>query len=281
MAAAAQKLNDVSDAPALDAERLLLHVLGEAESSVLYAHGEKELSAQQAERLEALIARRATGEPLAYILGEWEFYGRPFFVTPDVLIPRPETENLVEAALSYLSRSSPKLGEGPLPFVIADIGTGSGCVAITLVLELSTHYSLPTTNWHIIATDISPAALAVAQKNAERHGVVDSIEFIQEDMLAFLDTPTPSRSPSDRGRKAKIDLIVSNPPYIPTAELDSPAPRGVQGKLETAGLKFEPRIALDGGIDGQKFVEQIKNAGIPALVETTDGVIVSYHLRKK
>jgi len=248
------QLDGISDAPTLDAERLLLHVLKQSESAWLHAHADETLSSATEAELRALAARRAAGEPLGYILGTWEFYGRPFFVTSDVLIPRPETENLIEAAIRYLKNVNQSA------VTVADIGTGSGCVAITLLLELpAPHYKLK-----VIATDISPAALAMAQKNAERHGVADKIEFLEGDMLKPL-----------AGRK--VDLIVSNPPYVSTQELDLPhSAKAPRGKIETRGLDFEPRIALDGGPDGQKYVEQIKNAGIPALVESTNGTILSF-----
>ncbi len=251
------KLSEASDAPTLDAERLLLHILGRSESAWLYAHGDQTLTSAQEKMLTELVERRLTGEPLAYILGEWEFYGRSFLVTPDVLIPRPETENLVEAALQYIEKiKRPEV-------TIADIGTGSGCIAITLACELESRNS----TFKILATDISPAALAVARKNADRYGVTHHIEFLEGDMLQPI---------ADR----QVDLVVSNPPYVPSQELDQShfALRASRDKIETRGLDFEPRIALDGGPDGQKFVEQIKNAGIPAFVEGTKSYIDSANL---
>lgn len=251
-------LNQTSDAAHLDAERLLLQVLGRGESAWLYARYDQQLPVEAEQRFRELTLERATGKPLAYILGEWEFWGRPFFVTPDVLVPRPETEGLVEAALAYVA-SQLSVVSGPL--VIADIGTGSGCIAVTLACELA--------NFQFIATDISPAALAVARTNAKRHGVADQIEFLEGDMLSPV---------SDR----KIDLIVSNPPYIPSNELSSPKlgeGRGVRYK-ETVGLTFEPRVALDGGQDGQYFINQLKNAGVPALVEGTNGEIITWQAHR-
>jgi len=168
-----QKLSGSSDAPHLDAERLLLHVIGRSESAWLYAHKDVTLSSSTEKQFAALLERRHTGEPLAYLLGEWEFLGRPFWVTPDVLIPRPETENLVEAALRYIETLHQQ------QIIIADIGTGSGCIAVTLACELA--------KVKCIATDISPTALAVARKNAERHGVADRIEFVEGDMLQPFD----------------------------------------------------------------------------------------------
>lgn len=241
LALAVTRLASASDAAQLDADRLLLHVLNKKESSWLTAHGEEELTPEQQEEFERLANERATGKPLAYILGEWEFYGRMFYVTPDVLVPRPETENLIEEALKYVTPG----------MTVADIGTGSGVIAVTLALE---------TRANILATDISPAALRVATKNAQRHGVEKQIEFIQEDMTISLG-------------KRKIDLIVSNPPYLPAEAL---AKAGYS--TDTLGLNFEPRIALDGGKDGQDFIRKIQASGIPALVETTGGGIKKLNL---
>ena len=266
------RLGQVSDAPALDAAWLLLHVLGTREASWLTAHADVVLTSAQIQNLETLTQRRAAGEPLAYILGEWEFYGRPFLVTPDVLIPRPATEALVDATLRYLrSPSILRNIEGRSdPLVVADVGTGSGCIAITLALELQTPSFSPLVRGRtkqappltkgrpggviagsgvkIIATDISPAAIAVAKRNAERHGVLEKIEFMQGDMLAPL-----------LGRQ--VDLIVSNPPYVPTQAL---AQAGCTP--ETRGLTFEPKVALDGGSDGQEYVRQLAPQSLRGLV---------------
>lgn len=240
-------LSKVSDTAVLDAERLLLAVLGHDETSSLYAYKHQELSEEQQQEFESLVQKRATGKPLAYILGEWEFYGRPFYVTPDVLVPRPSTEDLIEAALPYIDAWR---GRHPgEQMTIADIGTGSGIIAITLALE---------TQAKIIATDISPAALNVAKKNAQRHGVAERIEFLQGDLTAPL---------ADR----KIDLLVTNPPYVPSLELDqSPT-------VETRALTFEPRLALDGGPDGKVFIQRIAVSGIPAWVETRNGTVCQFN----
>lgn len=234
----AERLVVVSDAPELEAGWLLEETTNP-------------------EQLERLVAERATGKPLAYVLGHWDFYGRTFAVTPDVLIPRPTTELLVEEALKILKKKSKALAR---PLVLVDIGTGSGCVAITLLLEGS--------GWikKFYVTDISPAALVLAKKNAAQYGVLDKIEFLEGNLLEPFDFAQG---------KPKIDLIVSNPPYVPTAELErslaSPTP-------DTLGLRFEPRIALDGGQDGQKFIEQIKTTGIPAVLEITGGIIRTFSL---
>lgn len=239
-------LYSYSDAPDLDAQRIILAALGEREPAYLIAHSDMTPDASQLQETSRMQNLRIQGMPLAYILREADFYGRTFVVTPDVLIPRPDTENLVAKALSVIPDLQAKLGR---PLVIADVCTGSGCIAITLALEIPEH--------RYIASDISPAALAVAKQNAEQHGVTDRIEFIEGDMLSPL-------------QGIAADLIVSNPPYVPTSELSKAG-----NSQETRGLLFEPRIALDGGVDGQAFVDKIKESNIPAIIETTGGGIVT------
>src|SRR2546430_10043781 len=190
------KLRD-ADVPSftLAAELLLLHVLGR-DRTWIYAHPEEEIAVTDAERYFELIARRAAGEPTQHLTGKQEFWGLEFEVTPDVLIPRPETEHVIEVALDRLAvrelrsgRKQTLTGEG---LQIADIGTGSGCIAVALAKEL------PAAS--IYATDISPAALAVACGNAARHKVADRVRFLEGDLLG--DVPP------------LLDLVVSNPPYI-------------------------------------------------------------------
>jgi release factor glutamine methyltransferase len=163
----------------LAAELLLLHVLGR-NRTWLYAHPEEFLSETEAQRFFDQIARRAAGEPTQYLTGKQEFWGLEFEVTPDVLIPRPETEHVVEVALDRLALSEIRAGRPQKSqgagLQIADIGTGSGCIAITLAKEL------PQANF--LATDISPAALAVAKRNATRHAVADRIEFNEANLLS-------------------------------------------------------------------------------------------------
>ncbi len=272
-----KNLQNHSDAPDLDAQRIILHALGQREASYLFSHADQILNEKQMALITAMTEKRQTGMPLAYILGEADFYGRTFIVNQDVLIPRPDTEALIEKVLEYIKNNFSDKKE----ITIADICTGSGVIAITLALELPEAI--------LIATDISSTALAVAKRNAERHGVANHIEFIEGDMLS----PIKNRH---------VDLIVSNPPYIPSAELTSLFPSPYQGEgedevsdnapnqpspppspqlgrggtlpLEIRGLLFEPRIALDGGADGQDFVKQIQQSGIPAIVETTGGIII-------
>jgi release factor glutamine methyltransferase len=242
---AGNRLRNSSDAPDLDAQRLLLHVLKQTESSWLLTHSERVLSSQQETAFQGLIERRAGGEPLAYLLGWQEFYGRRFEVTPDVLIPRPSTEALVEQSVDVIKKMASELGR---PLTIADIGTGSGCIAITLALEAAEAIK------DLYATDISSAALATARQNAIKHAVSDRIEFRQGNLLEPL-------------KNVQIDLIVSNPPYIPSNELQQPpAPT-------TAGLRFEPSIALDGGPDGTHFLKKLRYSGIPAVLEGVNGQI--------
>src|SRR6266446_2991912 len=179
----------------LAAELLLMHALGR-DRTWLYAHPEEQVSSADAQHFFALVARRANGEPTQHLTGKQEFWGVEFEVTPDVLIPRPETEHLIEVTLDRLAvrqlRAGRKLtlsGEG---LQIADIGTGSGCIAISLAKEL------PTAT--IYATDISSAALAVAQRNAMCHNVADRVRFLEGNLLDMVAT--------------QLDLIASNPPYI-------------------------------------------------------------------
>jgi len=231
----------------LAAELLLLHVLAR-DRTWLYAHPEEQVSSADAQRYFALIARRANGEPTQHLTGKQEFWSLEFEVTPDVLIPRPETEHVIEVALDRLAvrerragRKQTLTGEG---LQIADIGTGSGCIAIALAKEL------PAAT--IYATDISSAALAVAQCNAKRHCVSDRIHFVECNLLdAFLDRgaiaaefPAPHKSPVTSHQLPLFDLIASNPPYI--------------GRREAAALMrevrdHEPEIALYGGEEGYEF----------------------------
>src|SRR6202163_3242015 len=181
----------------LAAELLLGHALGR-NRTWLYAHPEEAVSDDEARRFFALLARRAAGEPTQHLTGMQEFWGLEFQVTPDVLIPRPETEHVIEVALDRLAlrelragRPQKTAGEG---LQIADIGTGSGCIAVALAKEL------PAANF--VATDISSAALAVAQRNAQRHGVAGRIRFLESNLLDAFRSPV------------SFDLIASNPPYV-------------------------------------------------------------------
>lgn len=242
-----------SDAPALDAAYLLLHALNKQETSWLHAHGTALLSGAVAEHYEQLLRKRRRGIPLAYILGSQEFYGRRFLVTPDVLIPRPTTEDLVARALVHINQLH---AEFKRPLVVADIGTGSGCIAVTLALETS-----PEVVARVFATDISAAALVVARTNARRYDVESRLTFLRGDLLQPL-------------RTLSVDCIVSNPPYVPTAALAHALSALTPA---TRGLQFEPRQALDGGTDGQTFTRQLRAKKIPLLLEETGGRVRAYN----
>jgi len=215
------RLEKTSDTPGLDAQVLMARLLNRPRSWVL-AHPEVILTGNQYAALEALVARLEGGEPLPYILGSWEFFGQEFEVTPDVLIPRPETELLVERAIAWLR----KQGCGNRELRVMDVGTGSGCIAISLAVFVS--------GLSITATDISPAALKVARRNAEKMNVSGCITFLEDDL--FSNPLIPDR----------FFLIVANPPYIPSNTLH---------KIPVYGR--EPTLALDGGSDGLRLIRRI------------------------
>jgi release factor glutamine methyltransferase len=215
----------------LAAELLLMHVLGR-DRAWLYTHPEEFVEASAAERYFDLVARRIAGVPTQYLTGKQEFWGLEFEVCPGVLIPRPETEHVMEAALERLGPAkSRRTLRG------ADVGTGSGCLAVALACEL------PEAG--IVATDISPVALEVARRNAARHGVAARIEFVQCNLLdAFLGQPLATRLPRAESRghsPLAFDLIVSNPPYVAHSEAAT-LPREVG--------EHEPAQALFGGEGG-------------------------------
>lgn len=222
----ATALASVTDTLRLEAEILLAHVTGLTRTTLL-AHPERPLTADERARYEDLLARRAAGIPLPYLTGRVEFFSLEFFVTPDVLIPRPETEMLVERALAWD------------PQTVVDVGTGSGCVAVALAVR--------SPRARIYATDLSRAALSVAVMNARRHGVADRIHFLQADLAS------PMRGP--------VDLIVSNPPYVAEEEWASlpksvreheprPALDGGPGGLRVIRrlLADAARLLLPGGV---------------------------------
>jgi release factor glutamine methyltransferase len=217
-------LTSISDTPALDASVLLAHVLKKPRTWVL-AHPELTLSPEQQNQLNQALSRLESGEPFPYVLGHWEFFGLDFEITPDVLIPRPETELLVEKAIAWLQHSSAHR-------TVADIGTGSGVIAISIATNVQ--------EVEILATDISPQALEVAKQNAEKYNLNDRIKFIECDLL-------PNRDNSSHISSAfSLDLICANLPYIPTGTLHA---------LPIYGR--EPMIALDGGNDGLDLVRRL------------------------
>lgn len=199
-----------------EAEWLLMHALG-VDRAWLFAHATDEVAADAATRFRALVARRVAGEPVAYILGSRGFWNLNLQVTPDTLIPRPETELLVELALSRLPKGR--------ALNVADLGTGSGAVALALARER------PLVR--LVATDASASALEVAQENARRHEL-ENVRFVRGNWCAALDD-------------ARFDLVVSNPPYIEAAD----------PHLEQGDLRFEPVAALASGDDGLDAIREI------------------------
>ena len=222
----------------LDAEVLLRHVL-DVEKEQLYMNDDAPISAGEEAKFRELLLRRSRREPVAYITGHKEFWSLDFFVTPAVLIPRPETELLVEVALQYVRR----LASGS-PLKVLDVGTGSGAIPVCLAKEQAAT--------QIVAVDIFPAALDVAGVNARRHGVADRIRFLSGDFFAPI-----------KPLREIFDLIVSNPPYIRSGELPWLAPEI---------HRWEPTVALDGGVDGIDSYRRIIEEGHSYL--TTGGSIV-------
>ena len=203
-----QQLAAHSPTPQLDAAVLLSYVLHTNRAGLL-AHRERMLNPNQIARFQELVQRRANLEPVAYLVGEREFYGLAFWVDARVLVPRPDTELLVERALHWIVAQQ-------RPLVIADVGTGSGCIAVALAVHAP--------HCRVYALDISPGALAVARRNVERHNVSERVALLESDGMSALAEP--------------VDLVVSNPPYTLLDEIDE----GVH--------RHEPHLALDGGSDG-------------------------------
>jgi release factor glutamine methyltransferase len=209
-----------------DAELLFMRA-ADRDRAWLLSHPEAELASLQSSQFQSWIARRARHEPMQYILGETEFYGLTFKVTPEVLIPRPETEHLVEAALERVSRAA--------SVRICDVGTGSGAIAVALAQKLP--------RAQLTAVDLSPAALAVAGENAERHRVEGRIRFVESNLLDGL-------------RDERFDLVLSNPPYVRDDEV-----------LEVQVRDYEPHAALFAGPTGlevyQRLIPQAHEALVP------------------
>ncbi len=217
----------------MNAELLIMFTLT-CDRAYLYAHPERQLTADETERYDEALARRATGVPAQYITGHQEFWGLDLIVSPAVLIPRPETEHVVEAVLELAKpqmverRASPQAcPEQSRRVKIVDVGTGSGAIAIALAKEL------PTAEIH--ATDISPEALEIARPNAARHELSSRIEFDHADLLNGFPP-------------ASFDFIVSNPPYVGESEEDS---------VQLEVRKFEPRHAVFAGPTGLEVIERL------------------------
>jgi len=226
-------------APRAEAEDLLAHVLSQPRHAC-YLEPDAPLTVDETARLRSLVARRADGVPLQYLTGTETFRGLELEVTPDVLIPRPETEGVVDAALRVLADRRPA---GP-PAVVADIGTGSGCLALALARVRP--------DVAVYATDCSAAALAVAGRNARRLGLADRVTFLCGDLF----------EPLARGG-LRVDLVVSNPPYVadehlPTLQIE---------------VRHEPESALRGGVDGLHFYRRIVAEAGSVLAEGA-GIIV-------
>ncbi len=207
------------DSPRLDAQVLLAHAIN-CRRTDLYVRFDAEPTAEQRTKFREMVKARASGMPVAYLVGTKEFYLLPFIVSPAVLIPRPATETLVLAALEVIkSFSTPN---------VLDIGTGSGCVGVTIAVQ--------NKSATVIAADINSEALTVACRNVDKHGVADRITFVESDLFAAVDAT------------AKFDAIVSNPPYIPSTEIS---------QLMKDVKDHEPALALDGGPDGFAIIGRI------------------------
>jgi release factor glutamine methyltransferase len=215
-----------ADSPRLDAE-VLLAFARQCKRIELYTAFEEVAPDDLREKFRALVKERAAGKPVAYLVGQREFFSLPLEVTPDVLIPRPETELLVVRALDLLKQN-------PALTAVADVGTGSGAVAVALAKHAKTAT--------VAAIDVSPAALEVARRNAQRHGVDGRVEFFEGDLLTAI--------PSER----QFDLIVSNPPYVTSGEMAA---------LPADVRQYEPTLALDGGPQGTTVIERL----LPQAVE--------------
>ena len=222
LAGAIERLQQVSDSPRLDAELLLARAL-DVQRSYLFAHPEDAMDPAAADRFAATLESRAGGLPMAYITGEKEFWSMTLIVSPDTLVPRPETELLVDQALQRISRRA--------ELQVLDLGTGSGAIALAIAKERPA--------CHVVATDISTAALAVAAENARRQGAAN-LEFLRGNWIE----PVADLS---------FDLVVSNPPYVASADphLDK--------------LQHEPRSALAAGSDGLDAIREIANSAAAVL----------------
>jgi release factor glutamine methyltransferase len=222
--AARARLASTSQYPRRDAELILAHVLG-WDATALLTHPERQLSGTETEQFEALLKRRLASEPVQYLTGTQEFFGLLFEVSHDVLIPRPETEHLVEAVLERFERdASPR---------IIDVGTGSGAIAVAIA------HAMPRSQ--VTAVDISPEALEVARRNAERHGVMNRVRLLRSDLLTAIET-------------AQFDVVVSNPPYIAEGE-----------RLEAQVANYEPGSALYAGPTGLEIYQRLIPQARPVL----------------
>ncbi|MGD8190367.1 peptide chain release factor N(5)-glutamine methyltransferase [Brevibacillus ginsengisoli] len=222
--------------PQFEAELLLRHLLNMDRTAFLVSMPDP-IEAEVVEKLADLCQRRANSEPIQYMLGVQEFYGREFMVAPGVLIPRPETEILIEQLLRHAKRLWP---DETQVLEVVDIGTGSGAIPITLSSERP--------GWRVSTVDISLEAIEIARQNAKSLGVENQVRFLHGDLVEPL-----------LHEKAQLDILVSNPPYIPTADVE---------ELDEEVRQFEPRLALDGGEDGLDFYRRICTA-LPQMMKPT------------
>ena len=226
-----------SDTPRLDAEILLAHAR-RCQRIQLYTQFDEPLDDDVRGIMRGLVQRRAKAEPVAYLVGEREFFSLSFRVTPDVLIPRPDTETLVVEVLDAVKAiESPK---------ILDLCTGSGCVAVAVAKNAKSA--------RITATDISPAAIEIARENAARHKLAERIDLIESDLFQAISADS------------RFDVIASNPPYIPSGEID---------ELDAEVAKHEPRLALDGGPDGLSILRKIIE-GAPRFANTNALLLLEF-----
>jgi release factor glutamine methyltransferase len=226
------------DEARVDAEVLLRYAMG-TDRARAYARWRDRLSRSEWRCYQDLIARRARREPVAYIVGTKEFMSLEFEVTPDVLIPRPETELLAELAIQSMAETRRR--KPTASPITMDVGTGSGCIAVTIATRV------PAAT--VYASDISEGALACAERNAEHHGVAERIHFRYGDVYEAF---------ADDGLEGKVSVIVSNPPYISRAELD---------QLQPEITVFEPEIAYFGGDDGLLFHRKLVDGAAPFLTD--------------
>ena len=239
--------------PRLNAETLLMFVLG-VNRAYLYAHPELTLNPEEQARYDEVIAQRATGMPSQYITGHQEFWGLDFVVTPAVLIPRPETEHLVETVLEIVREEREQLASN---LKIVDVGTGSGCIALALANELPFA--------HVYATDISANALEIARANAARLQLDGRVRFVQCDVLEPVTTGIPSEdvipsriTPIPPGIFHDLDFVVSNPPYVAYGEAD---------KVQRSVKEFEPQAAVFAGKHGFDVIRPLIEQANAALKE--------------
>jgi release factor glutamine methyltransferase len=223
-----------SESPRLDAEVLLAHSRG-CERIMLYAAFDEVVAEDVRAKFRALVKRRAEGTPVAYLVGKREFFSLPFHVTPDVLIPRPETEFVVVEAVDALKQKRPGVGSSGLgdqksesPPLVCDVGTGSGAIAVAIARHAP--------EARVVAVDLSPAALDVARQNAAGLGAADRITFLQSDLLAGVPA------------EMRFDVVVSNPPYIGEHEAET---------LSSSVRDYEPRQALIAGPTGTEVIERL------------------------